>query len=413
MNEFITVLSAEVMRRFQSRAFKVGLVIGMLLIAMVIKAPQFLGSAMSHASDSVVLAGPRDLTAPAAHLLEKDFEVEGTTEDTTPPTIAFLDAHKKAGALIAITHASKGIAVAVYARNLSFVSKNKIKADLLPLNMTLRTSASQSTIDRALNIPISVHGLESKFQSEKASDAAQAIAYTLLVFLYISIMINSQMLMSSVAEEKTSRIAELLIAAINPSALLAGKIAAAAILGVVQMASWLLIGYLLGAHTGGAPAHTTPGQRDSGAGVAEMIAGGLSITDVLAFAAFFVIGYLQLSTLFAAFASMINRTEDLGSVSGPLVMPIVGAFLVAMYALGFPNSPVVVATSFIPLVAPFTMFARIAISVVPLWQIALSLFINVAAIWAIAIAAGKIYRVGMMSYGRAPKFSQIWATLRN
>lgn len=413
MSEFITVLSAELVRRFQSRAFKVGLALGMVLVALVIKAPQFLGGALSHASDSIVLAGPPELTSAAARLLEKDFEVEGTTTDTSPPSIAFLDAHKKAGAQIVIAHARKGIAVTVYARNLSFVSKTKIKADLLPLNIALRTSASQSTIDRALDIPIAVHGLESKFQSEKASDAAQAIAYTLLVFLYISIMLNSQMLMSSVAEEKTSRIAELLIASIDPSALLAGKIAAAAILGVVQMASWLVVGYLLGAHSGGAPAHATPGQRDAALGVAEMIASGISIADILAFAAFFVIGYLQLSTLFAAFASMINRTEDLGSVSGPLVMPIVGAFFIALYALGFPNSPLVVVTSFIPLVAPFTMFARIAVSVVPMWQILVSLLVNVAAIWAIAVVAGKIYRVGMMTYGRSPKLSQIWATLRS
>jgi len=219
------------------------------------------------------------------------------------------------------------------------------------------------------------------------------------------------LLMTSVAEEKTSRIAELLIASVNPSALLAGKIAAAAILGIIQMASWLLVGYALTALSGGN--HTGSAGTHGGDGFSAILSNGISPTDILAFAAFFIIGYLQLSTLFAAFASMINRTEDLGSVSGPLIMPIVGAFFVAIYALGFPNSPFVVITSFIPLVAPFTMFARIAISVVPLWQIALSLLINVAAVWAIAVAAGKIYRVGMMTYGRSPKLSQIWATLRS
>ena len=109
---------------------------------------------------------------------------------------------------------------------------------------------------------------------------------------------------------------------------------------------------------------------------------------------------------------MINRTEDLGSVQRPLVMPVVVALFVAIFALGFPNKPMVVITSFIPIISPFTMFARIAVSVVPLWQIGLSFLINIAAVYFIAVAAGKIYRVGMMLYGRPPKLSQMWATLR-
>jgi len=408
MNEFVTVLSAELMRRLQSRAFKIGLVLGIVVIALVIKAPQLLGGALSHASDSIVLGGPADLTTPASRLLRKDFEIEGATRQTSTPTLAFLDAHKKAGALVVLAHRGRGMSVRVFARNLSFVHRERLKSDLAPLNLALATSLRAHDIERFSNVPIAVRGIESKFSSEQASDAAQGVAYTLLIFLYISILLNSQLLMTSVAEEKTSRIAELLIASVNPSALLAGKIGAAAILAIIQLASWVVVGYFLGAHGGGAAPHASTRSADMGA----MLSGSISTTDILAFGAFFVIGFLQLSTLFAAFASLINRTEDLGSVSGPLIMPVVGAFFIAMYALGFPNAPFVVATSFIPIVAPFTMFARIAISNVPPWQIALSLAINIVAVWLIAIAAGKIYRAGMMLYGRTPKLSQIWTTLR-
>jgi ABC-2 type transport system permease protein len=409
MNEFITVLSAEIMRRIRSRPFLVGVVLGIFAIALMIKAPALIGGSLSHAGDSLVLAGPPILTSRASQLLAKDFEIEGTTTKTDAPSIADLDAHNKAGALVALGERDNRLTITVFARNLSFVNRKTLKTDLMPLNLAMSTSASAKAIDASMNFPVDVHGIDSKFTNEQASDAAQAIAYTLLFFLYISILINSQLVMTSVAEEKTSRIAELLIASVNPSALLAGKIAAAAVLAIIQMASWLVVGYLLTA-TGNATTH--PGAVHSASAGFGAMATSITQMDVIAFIAYFILGFLQLSTLFAAFASMINRTEDLGSVQMPLVMPVVGALFLAIYALGFPNAPVVIVTSFIPIIAPFTMFARIAVSVVPLWQIAVSLLINIAAVYFIAVAAGKIYRVGMMLYGRPPKLAQIWATLR-
>jgi ABC-2 type transport system permease protein len=91
-----------------------------------------------------------------------------------------------------------------------------------------------------------------------------------------------------------------------------------------------------------------------------------------------------------------------------MFVPVVGGFIIAISALAVPDSPAVVVTSFIPLIAPFVMFARIVVSSVPAWQIAASLAINIAAIYVIALLGGRIYRVGMLLYGRAPRLSQIW-----
>jgi ABC-2 type transport system permease protein len=133
---------------------------------------------------------------------------------------------------------------------------------------------------------------------------------------------------------------------------------------------------------------------------------------LVGFLVYFIIGFLQLSTLLAGCASLINRTEDLGSINGPLMIPIVAALFIAMAALGAPDASFAVVTSMVPLLSPFVMFARIAVSNVPLWQIGLSLSINLVALYFIAILAGKIYRVGMLLYGRAPRLSQIWHVLR-
>jgi ABC-2 type transport system permease protein len=248
----------------------------------------------------------------------------------------------------------------------------------------------------------------SKFANSDQAFAARGIAYTLLFFLYMLILLNSQLVMSSVAEEKTSRIAELLIASVDPAALLAGKVLAALTLALLQLVVWAGAGVIFGSGA-------ITGASASGSPVVAL-GGILSVITpfvLSAFLAFFIIGQLQLSTMFAAFASLINRTEDLGSVTIPLVMPVVFALFIAIGTLGAPDSPWSVTLSFVPLFAPFVMFARIAVSNVPLWQIAASLLINLLALWGIALLAGKIYRVGMLLYGRAPKLSQIWSVIRS
>ncbi|MBV8245433.1 MAG: ABC transporter permease, partial [Candidatus Eremiobacteraeota bacterium] len=200
--------------------------------------------------------------------------------------------------------------------------------------------------------------------------------------------------------EKTNRIAELLVACVNPSNLLAAKIAVAGVLGLIQAACWAASAFLAG---------TLGAQAGSGASIF-----GVSFApgDLLWFVTFFLIGYLQIATLFAASASLINRTEDLGSMNGPLIIPIVIAFYLAMYASTAPNAALSVVGSFVPLFSPFVLFTRVEVSNVPLWETSVAIAIQIAAIWAFAIVAGKVYRVGMLLYGRTPKFSQILRTLR-
>jgi ABC-2 type transport system permease protein len=116
--------------------------------------------------------------------------------------------------------------------------------------------------------------------------------------------------------------------------------------------------------------------------------------------------------MYAGAASLISRMEDLGSVVAPLVIPVVAGFLVAQVAVVAPNASNVVILSMIPLLSPFVMFARIAVATIPLWQVAVSILINLGAIGVIAIFAGKLYRVGLLTYGRPPKLAQVWAVLR-
>jgi ABC-2 type transport system permease protein len=405
MNEFITVYSAEIMRRIQSRTFLIGLVFGLIGVAAMMELPRYFDSYTTQ-SKRILLAGDARVVSAARPLLEKDFTIIGERASTSAPTLGELKAKKAAG-VIAIVPAGNGVRVSVYAEDLSTISQSRVRRDLLPLNLQLASGMHSDQVRRLMNVPIAMHAVGSKFGTAAQADTARVIAYVLLLLLYILIMVNSQLIMSSVAEEKTSRIAELLVASVNPRSLLAGKIASSATLAVAQMIVWVGVAYLLGAQSTAGAAGTADTSDMSGFSLS-----GISPGDVAAFVLFFVIGFLQTATLFAAVASLINRTEDLGSLSGPLFLPVIAALIIAMSALAVPDAPAVVVTSFVPLIAPFVMFARIVVGSVPAWQIGASLAINIAAIYIIAVLGGRVYRVGMLLYGRAPRPAQIWHAIK-
>lgn len=404
MNDLITVYSAEIMRRLRSRSFIIGLAFGILGIAAMMELPKYFAS-YTQQNHRVIVAGDARTVAAARPLLLKDYTIAAERRSIAPPTLAQLQA-KKAGALIAIEGGKTGVRVTIYAKDPSVIGADRLRRDLLPLNLELAGGLSASRVASLTQIPVRTQAVASKFGTAAQADAAKTIAYILLLLLYILIMVNSQLIMSSVAEEKTSRIAELLVASVRPSALLAGKIAASATLAIAQMIIWVAIAYALGAQGTSSPA-------PAGGDMNSFTLNGVTSADITGFVLFFLVGFVQTSTMFAAVGSLINRTEDLGSIGGPLFLPVVAAFIIAVSALAVPDSPAVVITSFVPLIAPFVMFARIVVSSVPAWQVGVSLAINVAAIYVIAVLGGRIYRVGMLLYGRTPKPAQIWHAIRS
>jgi ABC-2 type transport system permease protein len=408
VNTVLVVLNAEFMRRIRSRAFIAGTVIGAASIVLISILPSMLGTMASSSSKRIVLAGDPTLTANAAQLLKRDFEITATLPKVEGvPTAAFLDAHGKASALAILTRGEGGLHVTAYARDPS-AFRDVFARDLAPIQIALATGASVQSVAKHTKVPVDVHDVSGRFADVGAADAAKGIAYLFVMLLYVSILLNAQSIMTSVAEEKTSRIAELLVSTLDPSRLLAAKIIAAVGTGLIQLAVWVVTGMLAGREMTTIFASSESPSAAPVFGTFDVSAG-----EIVALTAFFVVGFAQYGVMYAAAASLINRTEDLGSVTGPLVIPVVLGIILAQLGLQFPNAPNVVAWSFIPLISPFIMFTRIAVSNVPTWQIVVSLALNLASAIVLAWLSGKVYRVGLLLYGRAPSFKQVWATLRS
>jgi ABC-2 type transport system permease protein len=422
MNEIGIVFSAETLRKLRSRLFWLATLGGMLGVAVIVEMPAFFANVARSTSSDIVLAGPPRLRALATPLLQRqdEFRVVASV-DTLPENVTakYLDEHGKAGAAIAISTRSGLLHLEIYPRDLSAFADDTFRA-LVPLNIELATGVSRARIARASRIDRTLHAIDKKFSTGTAATLAHGVAMGLVFTLYLAIILASQSVMAAVAEEKTSRIAEILVATIEPGNLLAGKTLAAAAIAIAQLALWILTAIVLLPHVvsalaGDAPA-TAAVTAAHNAHARNAVLDALLTVDpgeVLWFLGFFVVGYLQYATIYAAAASLISRTEDLASVTTPVIMPVVGAFFLAQYALLDPNAPLVVACGFVPFLSPFVMFARISIASVPLWQTALAFGIDALTVVACFWSAGRVYRLGMLLYGKLPSPRQVLTALRS
>ena len=409
MNEVGLVFMAEFLRKVRSRVFLAATVAGAVMVAFLIEAPLLFTHVSLSSTKDVIVAGPSPLRETVAHLLDggPDFTVIATVPRLPQPvTLAYLKAHGDAAAAIAVSSNGKRLHLDIYPRDLAAYSDVSFR-DLVPLNAELATGVPRAELKPALKIDRTLHPVDAKFADSSSATFAHGVAFGLMFILYFAIIIASQNVMSAVAEEKTSRIAEILVSTISPVNLLTGKTLAAAALAIAQIGVWVATAVVLLPQAGAALGGATPTVAKQGSTL-PLVDPGV----IVAFALFFVLGYLQYATIYAASASLISRTEDLGTVTTPVILPVVGAFFVAQYALLQPDAPFAVAFSFVPFFSPFVMFTRIAVSAVPWWQIALSVAINLMTVAACFYAAGKVYRIGMLLYGKLPTPKQILAAIR-
>ncbi len=228
-----------------------------------------------------------------------------------------------------------------------------------------------------------------------SSEGAFYSAYVLFFLMYFVIMLYGMNVARSIIEEKTSRIFEVLLATIRPEEMMAGKVIGVGSVGLTQVGIWLLTAVILTA--------TPLVSRLTGADVHV----ALSATQIVFFVIYFLLGYLLYSSIAAALGAMTNSEQELQQLNMFLVLPLA----LCMFGLGFviPNSDGLVARimSMTPFFAPLIMYMRISIKMPPAWEIGVSITLTVATIWAILWVASRIYRVGILMYGKKPNVAEV------
>ncbi len=219
------------------------------------------------------------------------------------------------------------------------------------------------------------------------------LSYVFAFLLYISLLVSGQMLLQSVIEEKSSRIVEVILSSVSPREMMTGKIVGSAITALIQMGIWFATVITIAS-----PAlNLLP---------AEIMV-SIKATQVIFLMVNFAVGLFLFLSLFGMIGSIFDNPQDAQSGMWPVMMLIMIPFFVAMSMMQNPNSPIANVTALLPFTSIMVMPVKMTMVEVPIWQLALSIVVNIIAIFFIFPVAGKIYRVGILRTGKKPKWSEV------
>ena len=245
--------------------------------------------------------------------------------------------------------------------------------------------------------------------------------------LFMFIIIYGAMIMRSVIEEKTSRIIEIIISSVKPIKLLLGKIIGTSLVGISQFVVWIVLGSILIAVTSlvlgidtsatanpeilNATANNPEFQQTVTQFITEV--NNLPLLNlVIMFILFFIGGYLLYASLYAAIGAAVDNETDTQQFMMPIMMPlIIGMYVGFFTVIENPHGSISQVFSYIPFTSPVVMLMRIPFGV-PLWQQILSVVILFATFMGIVWVAAKIYRVGILMYGKKPSYKELWKWLK-
>jgi ABC-2 type transport system permease protein len=313
--------------------------------------------------------------------------------------------------------------------SISFIEKTQ---DIIAKKMTL------ANLEAAHLDTLAIHQAEAKvtINLKKASGEQSlkglneikiaiggAFGYLIMMF----IIIYGNMVMRSVIEEKTNRIIEIIISSVKPFELMMGKIIGTSLAGILQFFIWAIIGLsllfsasvFLGANVGATnqiPPEMMQSAQNELATTAQLYVAeilNLPIAAILScFVIYFIGGYFLYSSFYAAIGAAVDNETDSQQFLLPIIMPLVlGVYIGFFTVVNDPHGTVATIFSMVPLTSPIVMLMRIPFGV-PLWQIALSITLLFATFFLVVWFASKIYRVGILMYGKKPTWKELYRWLK-
>jgi len=295
---------------------------------------------------------------------------------------------------------------------------------------------------RAINSSVRIQTIkidETGSARETSTDIAMALAYIGGFMMYMLVFMFGAMVMRGVIEEKTSRIVEVIVSSVKPVQLMLGKIIGVALVGLTQFALWVVLTLALvlivkanvlpegtmeqlqqlpqsfaeADQAMAAGSETTTMTAEEFTMFQKIFAGALNMPwglIIFSFVFYFLTGYLLYASLFAAIGSAVDNETETQQFMLPVTIPIILALVVAMGTMQNPESSLSFWFSIIPLTSPIVMIARIPFDVPP-WEIALSMGLMILTIVGTIWMAAKIYRTGILMYGKKTSYKEIWKWL--
>ena len=430
------VISREYLERVQTRAFILGCVLGPVFIAGVLFVPAWLSL--------------RNLQADPANLIVIDATGAGLGQrlrsnldsaSAAPNASTRIDVRITApdGLAAAESLATKAVMakefdgyVVLDARTLRgerarYAGRNATAVgEMRRLETALRQTSLAQRLEQATLNPALVDSLtrsrlvlESESLSERGrgSDASRKanlmFAAAVAFLLYMSMILYGQLVMRGVLEEKSTRVAEVVVSSVSPETLLAGKVIGVGAVGLTQQIIWVIGTVYLGSFAAPILARMVPSTgaastEASGAGaMSAMSMPDIHVTSLLLILVFFVLGYGVYSSLYAAVGASVNSEQEAQQALAPILVLVVASALFIQPVMLNPTSTLARVASMFPFSAPIIMPLRMSLVPIPSWEMAVAIVGLGVAFVAVIMLAARIYRIGLLMYGKRPTFREL------
>lgn len=430
MDKVWAVIRREFISRVRSRAFVVSTILGPLLMGALFAMPILLEKRQTAPKHIVVLdAAGGDFGHQVAEKLR--LEMRDTVTHTMPryrvdhvttegrvtevrDSLVALTGLQKAGpegldGLLVLTDSTISAGqMRYYGANVGSPNDmSALRATVRPLVMGARlerAGVDPNVVDAAQgNVELTTERVTQGKLTGQSGSASFLLAYVMSFMLYLALLLYGMQVMSSVVEEKSSRIVEVLVSSLTPFQLLLGKVIGVASVALVQLGIW----------AGTAMVLTTYRLQLAGAfGASPKSVSDLPIPTVspmmlVVFLSFFVLGFFFYSAMYAAVGSMCNSHQEAQQSQTPVTLFVAAGLMLMFSLLSEPNGTMAHALSLVPFFAPFVTPVRYSLSPLPWTELLMSVVAMVAGLVVVVWIAARIYRVGILSYGKKPKLSEV------
>jgi len=421
MKKMFTVVKREYLERVKKKSFLIGTILGPALMAVLIFAPMLF---MKYTPETRTRIAVIDMT---------DVDIFGRLQEALTDTLADgtpkyelrkvdvaggdLDATKTAlnyeiesdvldGYMVLPEDVIEKSEAKFYGKrlgNIKTMERFESALDNAIIGIRLEVEgiddASVEKLTKGLKVDvIQVKG--GKEETGKGFDSIFMSSFMFVMMLYMTILMWGIAVQRSIIEEKNNRVIEVMLSSLRPIDLLAGKVLGVGAVGLTQYLIWAVFGVLLALYG-----------MSMGGPVAE-VAASLSIGTMAFFVAYYLLGFLFYATLFAGIGSVCNTDQEAQQLQQPIVLCLVFTILVPMMIIQNPDSMFATVISLIPFFTPIVMFMRINILMPPVWQIVLSFLIMIGSIYAAALLSAKIFRIGILMYGKRPDLREMIKWMR-
>jgi len=413
MHNILLVAKREYLEQIRGRAFKISTIALPLLIAALLAFSHYMdrkanaGRHIAIVADDASLAGQVrqqmlddrnahytvDVAAPASG--EQRDELQRQVRAKAIDGVLAIDSSNPKKITATFTSLSAGD-VSSYGGLQNALNRGVINERMVGKGMT------QADADAMLaKVSIEALQLDKDGRIGRSNGSATVIKATLmLIMLSLPIMLYGLDMARAIIEEKTSRIFEVMLAVAKPSDLLAGKLLGVGGVGITQIAIWVVGATVFMGTTL----------------AAELLTGDIAIrftwTEGIFFPIYFVLGFALFSAIFSGLAATCETAQDLQKFMWVAIVPLYTSMGILPVMINDPNSVWAVAATLCPLTSPYTMISRMGMAVVPLWQIALSVLLLALATWVTLWFSSRIYRVGILMYGKRATLPELLRWLR-